>query len=324
MPRDLLVLLADGDIHSGEALGNALDISRAAVCKQVKKLTELGVNVTSIKGLGYQLAFPIELLDSTEIKSSLHFDVDSLISKIDVHWSIASTNSYCLDVIKHNNCSGYVCLAENQFAGRGRRGREWISALAGGVNLSLTWQFAGGAEVLEGFSLAIAIAIVDTLSNVYSLHDAKLKWPNDILWGNKKIGGVLIEVVGEAGGPCSVVIGIGINVRASGLSQREIEQPWTDLYSALGQDVSRNKLVASLLNCLVPLLQHYEQEGFAAFHKNWKKYDAFLDGQVVVHHGGSNCIEGVARGISRSGELLLEVDGCRRAFKSGEVSLRRA
>ena len=282
------------------------------------------MNVASVKGLGYQLAFPIELLDVTAIKSGLHFEVGSQISKIDVHWSIASTNSYCLETIKSNHCSGYVCLAEHQFAGRGRRGRQWISALAGGVNLSLTWQFSGGAEVLEGFSLAIAITIANTLSNAYSLHDAKLKWPNDILWANQKIGGVLIEVVGEAGGPCSVVVGIGINVRGSDLSKRQIDQPWSDLHSALRQDVSRNKLTASLLNCLVPLLQNYEHDGFAMFQKSWKKYDAFLDQEVVVHHGADGYIEGVARGISKSGELLLEVDGCRRAFKSGEVSLRRA
>lgn len=322
MPRNLLMLLGDGELHSGQKLGDALGISRAAVCKQIKKLNTLGLDVVSTKGAGYRLPAPLELLKQDSIHRSLDPQVKKRISEIDVQWSIASTNSQCLASIKKKLGSGYVCVAEHQIAGRGRRGRTWVSPLAGNLYLSLVWQFTGGAEVLEGLSLAVAIVVAMTLDEKYSLSDIKLKWPNDILYDDKKIGGILIEVVGEAGGPCFVVIGIGLNVKVSSRAEHEINQSWTDLNRILGKSVSRNQLAASILNSLVPLLQSYERDGFTASRKRWPHYDAYRGKRVVVHHGENIYIEGTACGISDSGELLLEVNGCIKAFKSGEVSLR--
>lgn len=322
MPKNLLTLLLDGEVHSGRALGEILGISRAAVCKQIQKLQHLGLDVVSTKGLGYQLPFPLELICPNSIVERLNFEVKNQIPRIDVHWSVDSTNSQCLAFVKDAPCMGYVCLAEHQSAGRGRRGRRWVSPLAGSLYLSLAWQFIAGAEVLDGLSLAVAIAVANVLREEYFLEAVKLKWPNDIFFENKKIGGILIEIVGEAGGPCTVVVGIGLNVMVSDVSGCEINQTWVDLNSALGKTVSRNKLAASLLNCMVPLLQSYENVGFSASYERWASYDAFIGKNVVLQHGLNNFIEGVACGVSDSGELLLEVDGCRRAFKSGEVSLR--
>ena len=324
MQKKLLNLLADGYVHSGQVLGDALSVSRAAVCKQIKKLNELGLKVVSVKGSGYQLVTPIELLDSNKIIDNLDLQAKNLISEIDVHWSIASTNGHCSSYIKNNSINGYVCLAEHQMNGRGRRGRKWVGSLAGSLYLSLAWRFACGAEILEGFSLAVAIAAANALREDFALHDVKLKWPNDILFDSKKIGGILIEIMGEAGGPCSVVVGIGINVSVSDVIENEIDQPWIDLNSALGRAISRNQLAAAMLNRLVPLLQFYERDGFSAFRKDWIKYDAFIGSNVVVQNGIDDFFEGIAHGISDSGELLVDGNGYLRAFKSGEVSLRRA
>ena len=241
-----------------------------------------------------------------------------------MHWSVDSTNSQCLAFVKDKPGMGYVCLAEHQSAGRGRRGRQWISPLAGSLYMSLTWQFVGGAEVLDGLSLAVAVTVANVLREEYCLEGVKLKWPNDIFFDNKKIGGILIEIVGGSGGPCVVVIGVGLNVMVSNVSGREINQSWIDLNSALGRTVSRNKLAASLLNRMVPLLQRYERVGFAEWHKNWDMYDTFIGKNVVLQQGLNNFVEGVACGVSDSGELLLDINGCRRKFKSGEVSLRCA
>jgi BirA family biotin operon repressor/biotin-[acetyl-CoA-carboxylase] ligase len=323
MQKKLLNLLADGNVHSGQVLGGELSVSRAAVCKQIRKLNELGLKVVSVKGSGYQLLSPIELLDSNEIIDQLAPQTKNLISAIDVHWSIESTNSHCHAYIKNNFTNGYVCLAEHQMNGRGRRGRKWVSPLAGNLYLSLVWRFTCGAETLEGFSLAVAIAVANALREDFSLQGVKLKWPNDILLDNKKIGGILIEIMGEAGGPCSVVVGIGINVSVSNVVENEIDQPWIDLNSALGRAISRNQLAASILNRLVSLLQIYERDGFSKFRKEWMKYDAFVCSNVIVQNGVDDFFEGVAHGISDSGELLVDSNGYLRAFKSGEVSLRR-
>lgn len=322
MPKNLLILLADGHIHSGQKLGDALGISRAAVCKQIKKLNGLGLDVAGTKGAGYRLPAPLELLESACIADNLNPKVRKLISEIDVYWTIASTNSHCLASVKSKPIAGYVCVAEHQIAGRGRRGRTWVSPLAGNLYLSLVWRFTGGIDALEGLSLAVAVAVANVLREEYFLEEVKIKWPNDILCGDRKIGGILIEIIGEAGGPCFVVIGIGLNVKISSIAECEIDQSWTDLSSALGKSISRNQLAASVLNNLVPLLQNYECQGFSAFREKWTKYDAYIGKRVVVHQGESEYIEGVACGISDSGELLLEDNGCRRTFKSGEVSLR--
>lgn len=324
VPKNLLSLLADGEIHSGSVLGERLGISRAAVYKQIQKLNNLGLGVVSTRGVGYQIQFPLELMCSDTIVKYLDPHVKKCISKIDVQWTVDSTNSRCLEFVKDNSRISYACLAEHQSAGRGRRGRQWISPLGGSLYLSLSWQFVGGVEILDGLSLAVAIAVANMLSEEYLLKRVKLKWPNDIFVDNKKMGGVLIEIVGEAGGPCTVVIGIGLNVFLSNASGREINQSWTDLHTVLGRNISRNKLAASLLNSLVPLLQGYEHGGFAVWHEKWARYDAFIDKKVVLQQGVSDFSEGVACGVSDSGELLLEINGCRRRFKSGEVSLRGA
>ena len=323
MQKKLLNFLADGNIHSGQVLGDALGVSRAAVSKQIKKLNELGLRVVSVKGSGYQLPAPIELLDSNKIIENLDSQTKNLIYEIDINWSIASTNSHCLAYIKNNFISGYVCLAEHQINGRGRRGRKWVSPLAGSLYLSLVWRFACGAEILEGFSLAVAIVVANALREDFALQGVKLKWPNDILFDNKKIGGILIEITGEAVGPCSVVVGIGLNIGVSDVIENKIDQPWIDLNSALGCAISRNKLAASILNRLVPLLSLYERDGFSEFRKDWMMYDAFVGSNVVVQNGVDDFFEGVAHGISDSGELLVDGNGYMRAFKSGEVSLRR-
>ena len=323
MQKKLLNLLANGNIHSGQVLGKALGVSRAAVCKQVKKLNELGLKVVSVKGSGYQILAPIELLDSNKIIDNLDLQTRNLISEIDINWSIVSTNSHCLAYIKNNCISGYVCLAEHQINGRGRRGREWVSPLAGNLYLSLVWRFTCGAEILEGFSLAVAIVVANALREDFCLQPVQLKWPNDILINNKKIGGILIEIIGEVGGPCSVVVGVGLNVSFSDAAENKIDQPWIDLNSAAGRTVSRNMLAASILNHLMPLLQVYERDGFVLFKKDWMLYDAFLGSHVVVRYGVDEFFEGIAQGISDSGELLVDGSGYLRAFKSGEVSLRR-
>jgi BirA family transcriptional regulator, biotin operon repressor / biotin---[acetyl-CoA-carboxylase] ligase len=322
VPKNLLSLLADGNTHSGRVLGERLGISRAAVCKQIKKLNDLGLEVVSAKGMGYRLCRPLEMICADAIAENLEPQVKNLISNIDVRWSVNSTNSQCLSYLKDKPGMGYICLAEHQSAGRGRRGRQWVSPLAGNLYLSIVWQFTSGAEALDGLSLAVAIVVADVLREEYLLEGVKIKWPNDIFFEGKKIGGILIEIIGEAGGPCFVVIGIGLNVTISRISGSEITQSWTDLYSATGKPVSRNQLAASVLNRLVPLLQIYECVGFAASHGSWASYDAFIGKNVVLQQGVSGFLEGIARGVSNSGELLLEINGIRRKFKSGEVSLR--
>lgn len=324
MPRALLALLADGQIHSGRKLGESLCVSRAAIHKKIKKLCEFGADIESIRGIGYRLSAQFDLLSAKDICHELDEKIKLSISDVEVCWSIPSTNSRCLDYSKTYPTKNYVCLAECQTEGRGRRGRQWVSPLGGGLYMSIAWRFNCGAGELEGLSLAVASIIAKTLEVRFGVKGTKLKWPNDILVNDKKMGGILIELVGEAAGPCTVILGIGINTCATGYAVCKIDQPWTDMIRAnTSVNFSRNALCAALLNSLVPMLRNFEQTGFPPFRAEWERYDALCGQPVVVQSGIDSYFEGVAAGISASGDLLLDVNGILRAFKSGEVSLRR-
>ncbi len=318
----ILALLSDGHFHSGEELGELLGISRAAVWKQLKKLSEIGVNVDSIKGRGYCIKGGMDLLSVDKILGGLSPLGAGLCSSLDCHWSIPSTNAYLLDCGNGSPESGRVCLAEMQTAGRGRRGRSWVSPFASNLYLSVQWGFSGGVAQVEGLSLAVGLALVKALE-AHGIDDPQLKWPNDVLWQGKKLAGVLLEVVGDPTGMCFVVIGVGVNVSMGVEDADAIDQLWVNAETAAGKPISRNGLVSSFLNELLPMLEGFSGVGFSAYADEWMRYDCFRDRPVSVIAVG-NATDGVARGVSRSGALLLDVpsESGLRSVHGGEVSLR--
>lgn len=317
----LLQALADGEFHSGEELGQVMAVSRTAVWKQVKKLEELGLDVESVKGRGYRLAGGVELLDKAVIERGLLPGVKEQVSLFDVLGVVESTNKLAMEYALSKPGSGYVCTAEQQTAGRGRRGKPWHSPYAGNIYLSVVWEFASGAAALEGLSLAVGVAVVDAL-NACGVEGVQLKWPNDLLFNHRKLAGILLEMTGDAAGPCQVVVGIGLNVMMSSDSAGKIDQPWVDVDTITGGGVSRNQLMSALLNQLLPLLAHYERDGFAAYREQWQQLDAFAGQQVFVSLG-QEVVTGKAAGVDSDGALVLETASGRRLFSGGEVSLRR-
>jgi BirA family biotin operon repressor/biotin-[acetyl-CoA-carboxylase] ligase len=225
---DVLPLLADGEFHSGQQLADVLGISRTAVWKQLKKLEELGLEVEASKASGYRLPGGIELLDAQKIQSGLGTSASPVLTRLWLDSAVDSTNAEAMRQLQQGPCAGLVCLAEQQTAGRGRRGRSWVSPFASNLYLSVVWEFEGGAASLEGLSLAVGVAVAQGLENC-GAGGIELKWPNDLLHQGRKLGGILIEMVGDAAGSCQVVIGIGINVRMPRQAGEAIDQAWTDL-----------------------------------------------------------------------------------------------
>lgn len=313
----LLPLLSDGQFHSGEIIAASLGVTRTAVWKQLQKLSALGLTVESVKGRGYRLLGGIELLSLASIRANLLPHNAKYISHIDVLMEASSTNNVAMTRVLEGKGQGYVCLAEYQSAGRGRRGRQWVSPLGRNLYLSLAWEFEGGVNQLEGLSLAVGAALADTLSDM-GLVGLGLKWPNDILLNNRKLAGVLLEIVGDPAGICQVVVGVGININMP--SSVSIDQPWASLSEQLC-DVSRNVVAARFLNALVLLLSQYHQHGFAACLPQWRKLDVFA-GKAVNVMFGDRVVEGVANGVLPTGALRLLVDGQEQIIHGGEVSLR--
>lgn len=315
----LVSLLADGRFHSGEDIGRQLEVSRAAVWKQLQKLSSLGLSLESLKGKGYRLSKKIELLDRGLIEGELHQDVASHLTPLDIVFDLDSTNERALTKLSLNEVGkGYVCLAERQTAGRGRRGRQWLSPFACNLYLSLVWEFDSGAAALEGLSLLVGIATARTLTG-FGFASLKLKWPNDLLLDGKKLGGILLEMTGDPTGRCHVVVGIGVNVDMF-TEGSAIDQPWSAL-SQYGEVISRNRLAAALLNELVPLLAVYASTGFAPYVDEWCGLDAYL-GRSVRLMSGDGQLVGISRGVADNGALLLAVDGQERHIYGGELSLR--
>jgi BirA family transcriptional regulator, biotin operon repressor / biotin---[acetyl-CoA-carboxylase] ligase len=320
----LLPLLADGEFHSGQELADVIGVSRTAVWKQVNRLaTESGIEIESVKGKGYRIPGGLDLLDANVVRAALVERSRALLTRLDILDTVDSTNTEVTRWLGHSGSSGLVCCAEQQTAGRGRRGRQWVSPYAGNLYLSLLWEFNQGAAALEGLSLAVGVAVARAL-RACEVPAVQLKWPNDVLYDRAKLGGILLEMSGDAAGSCRVVIGIGLNVAMPQSAAGAIDQAWTDIRSICAQSPpSRNRLLAALLDELLPLAADFEQHGFARWRDEWLALDAFA-GTSVVLHTGSGQLAGVARGVDERGALRLETTTGVQAVYGGEISLRRA
>jgi len=316
----ILAVLKDGSFHSGEALGSTLGVSRTAVWKQLQKLETMGLPLESIKGTGYRLAQGFELLTAVDISAHLNA---ACPRHIDVFHSLESTNTYAREQAANRDYAGSVVFAERQTAGRGRRGKEWLSPFGASIYMSVLWDFEQGAQALEGLSLGVGVAVRRALLEL-GLADVSLKWPNDIYVKGKKLGGILLEMVGDPEGHCSVVIGVGINVSMPIATGQNIDQPWTDLDSESLSPISRNKLAAGLLDEIFTLLADFETVGFSAYRDEWESADAFSGLQCAIITPRQT-VAGILLGVDNNGAVRLQLaDGSIQRFSGGELSLRQA
>jgi BirA family biotin operon repressor/biotin-[acetyl-CoA-carboxylase] ligase len=319
----LLVLLADGRLHSGEWLAKELNVSRAAVWKGVERLRALGVGVQALPRRGYCLAAPVELLDAERIRAALRSQRAAQLRSLALLFETDSTNARLLAAAPPPPQQAVACLAELQHAGRGRRGRRWIAPFGAGIALSVAWTFRDGASALSALSLAVGVAIARALSRGGAVGVA-VKWPNDIWFQDRKIGGVLIELRAESGGPAHVVIGIGLNVMLTAAARREIEAGGAGIAAVADACTgvpSRNLIAGAILDELLSMLEQFEREGFAAFRDAWAALDG-LNGRPARVLLGHAVISGTARGVDQEGALLLDTGDGMRRFVSGEASLR--
>ncbi len=310
----LLDLLKDGHFHSGEALGGSLGVSRSAVWKQLQQLqAELGIEVHKVRGKGYRLADPVSVLSSKVLAASAPAGWE-----LRVMHSVDSTNAEALRAVADGCQMPLLILAEWQIAGRGRRGRPWVSPYAQNLYYSLALRIEGGMARLEGLSLVVGLAVVRAL-HAQGVSEARLKWPNDILVGDKKLAGILLELVGDPSDVCHVVIGIGINVNMR--QNTTVDRPWTSVRLQRMSLVDRNELVVELNAQLCSHLERHALSGFEQLREEWEGLHAW-QGRAVVLSAGSKAIEGQVLGIDGQGGLRLSVDDTEQVFSGGELSLR--
>lgn len=312
----LLELLADGGFHSGEVLARELGVSRASVFNALEGAAECGIELQRIRGRGYRLARPWERLERKETARWL--GADAALFDIEVMAQAASSNTLLLQRAAANAASGSVLAVELQTSGRGRLGRAWHSGLGNALTFSLLWRFGCGLNALSGLSLAVGVAIVRAL-NGFGARGVCLKWPNDVLTERGKLAGVLIEAQGDMLGPSAVVIGIGLNCTLPAHLECRIDQPAASLDEACSDMPSRNRLLAELLRELAAVLREFERDGFAALREEWERYHVYQDRPLQLRLPDGRVVEGIARGVSGSGELCVETEQGLHRFNSGEV-----
>ena len=321
----LFLHLADGGLHAGSSLAAALGVSRTAIWKAVGALRALGMGIESVPRQGYRVARPYTPLDARRIEALLPARTRAALADGAVDWSAASTNSLLLALSPPRSGRFNYRIAEHQSAGRGRRGRRWLAQPGGALCLSLAWQYPALPADAGALSLAVGVGIWRVMRR-FGLHAPRLKWPNDVLLGARKLCGVLLELRAETAGPALVVVGMGINCALDAAARSAVARDGTepaDLFDAGAQRVDRNEWAASLIAESVLTLQTFADSGFAGFAADWRAADA-LAGSPVQVRGASSTEQGIAEGIDGDGALRVRTTAGLRRFTSGDVSVRTA
>ena len=318
--KALLTILADGKFHSGQQLANLLGVSRTAIWQQLNKVKEKELDLYSVQGRGYQLISPLELLDEKRILQYIGKSIRQVLSGIEVHYELPSTNQYLLSRLPSSSVHKRVILAEYQSHGKGRGENRWLSALCSGLCLSVGWHFQTRPASLAALSLATGVVIANTIRKA-GCQSINLKWPNDILSAGMKIGGILIESRSQIAGPVDVIIGIGINIKLPKNFSSHINQQVADLTSVAGISISRNKLAGSLIRNTLHMLSNYANEGFERYIDDWRKLD-FARGKKVILKQEEKMITGQIVDIDEHGCILISVAGKLEKYNSGDLTVR--
>lgn len=319
----LLNDLSASRFTSGTELAERYGVSRSAVSDALRDAANLGVPVYSLTRRGYRLAEPLDLLDLTRIRNDLGPYTNRL--NLDVIDVIDSTNTALMKQALIGAPTGTALAAELQTAGRGRRGRTWQAALGASLTFSLLWRFDKGAASLGGLSLVVGLAVANALRALGLA--AELKWPNDIVIGDRKLGGILIETQGDMLGPTVAIIGIGLNVRLPEPLRASIDQPVTDIAEAMSHTpvaspaLDRNRLLAAILKCLVDVIDVFQREGFDALRDAWRALNAH-QGLVVHVISADATYQARVVDVAADGALIVEHDGRRVSLTAAEISLR--
>ncbi|MBI1396554.1 MAG: biotin--[acetyl-CoA-carboxylase] ligase [Betaproteobacteria bacterium] len=311
--------LSAREFVSGEAIAGRLGVTRATVWNAIREAESLGVVIEKVRGLGYRLGHDAVWLDAAHIGAAL--GPDAARFHVEVVPVTESTNSDLMARAAGSAASGTVLVAEMQTRGRGRRGRQWLSPLGSALTFSVLWRFEQAAASLSGLSLVVGLACAEAIAAT-GARGVGVKWPNDLLVDHRKLGGILIELQGDALGPSTAVIGIGVNVDLPDATIRAIDQPVTDVRRAGGAG-DRNVLLAMLLRSLAAWIDRFDAGGFAPIEPAFRDRHV-LQGQAVnVSLPNGDSVGGTVEGVAPDGALLIRTGGGIRRFHGGEVSVRR-
>lgn len=263
-------------------------------------------------------------LESEQVRRLLGDATRARLGKLDVLAEIGSTNSYLMQQPGPRPGQVNVAVTDNQTAGRGRHGRTWQSPPGSGLCLSMAYSFAVRPTDLPALTLAIGIGAIDALDSLAG-GNVSLKWPNDLVAMDGKLGGILTEAQSRGGNEVTIITGVGLNIDLSSHPDLAIDTGWTrhivDLQSCASELPDLNAITAKLINGLSDTVVNYEGSGFTPFHKRWSDVD-WLFGRDIAVETPSRLITGVAAGVDDDGALLVDTPTHgKQRITSGSVKL---
>lgn len=325
--RQVLLALAPGQAVPAQRLAERSGMTQAMVAGSVEALRALGLPVRSPRPACYQLPWPLQLLDAERIGALLPTVGAVQPGAFELHFELDSTSSELQRRGAGAPDLGFV-LAEMQSAGRGRRGRQWLSPPGLNLYVSCLKRFDRGAGELAGLSLVVGLSVLRALAAL-GIRAAGLKWPNDVQArsgpaAGGKLAGILVELGSGPSGRCTAVVGVGLNLRLTEAMRGQVAQATCDLATLNGGvPPDRNLAAATLMAVLAQGLLQFESDGFAPFQAEYARHDLLRD-QPLQISGALGTFTGVGAGIDARGALRVRLaDGGLRTVDSAEVTVRR-
>lgn len=305
MQESILHMLREqpGGFVSGEAMCQACGVSRTAIWKHIKELQDAGYEIEAVRNKGYRLVQSPDLVTASEIRDGLRTSL--LGQSIVYHETIDSTNTMAQKLALNGAPEGTLVIADEQTAGRGRRGRNWFSPPHSGVWMSLILRPQLPVAHAAQITLVTAVAMARALTRLTGV-EAGIKWPNDILFDKRKCCGILTEMHAEFDQVHHLVLGIGINVNVPQEQfPEELQSIATSLQGVKGVPIPRAEVVRAVMEELEPLYRRYvDRGGFASIREDWKRSNITL-GRQIVAQTARGPITGEALDIDEFGVLLV-------------------
>ncbi len=309
MKYEILNLLKErNDFVSGQEIGEKFNVSRTAVWKNISKLKNEGYNIISVNNRGYKLKNDVDILNENEIKYRPLLFLDETASTNDIAKNYA--NNDCED--------GFLVVADNQSAGKGRLGRVWQCEKSVALCMSVVLKPDIMPYEAPQITLIAGIACAKAINRITGL-DSKIKWPNDIIINGKKVTGILTEMSAEIERVKYVVVGIGVNINNESFSD-EIKNKATSVFIETGVKHKRSVFADEIIRELFSVYKIYCEKGLSALVDEYNSLCINIGKYVKT--SGREEIEGKALGINDKGEILIETDSGIKSVFSGEVSLR--
>jgi BirA family biotin operon repressor/biotin-[acetyl-CoA-carboxylase] ligase len=310
LQHQILSVLTKHRLLSLSELCHKLKLDTTIILDSLQELISLNIPIQMVGQNQFRLTIPYQpiAINTDTFKPYLffHFDI------------IDSTNQF----LKSPDFNSFpvFCHSDMQTSGRGRLGRIWQSNYGCNLYLSSKWKFNNNIDKLSGLSLVIGLALIKAIETSLGEKNILLKWPNDLVWQEKKLAGILIETGRLHQNQWELIIGVGVNVNTNPDDMPNLLRPWTSLRQIYQKIIDRSTLLQHIIHAQIAYIHQFEQHGLKSFHEEWHSKDALME-KIIQIYQPNQVLNGVAKGINEKGFLFLETeDKSILEIKSGETS----